>query len=231
MSPQHDLAGARRAHTRLIESLADLTDDQVGQPSRLEGWTVGHVLTHLARNADGIAGMFDAAATGQVADQYPGGLEQRAADIEAGAARPADELRDDVRATCARLERAWSSTTDQAWASGSGRTTRGVMTLPEILFRRWREVEVHHADLGLGFGWRDWSDEYVDLELDEAALGLAARLPDEMAVRLQPTDAIGCWIIETVPQERVVLTAPRHELLAWLLGRHHRPDWPALTPW
>jgi maleylpyruvate isomerase len=189
------------------------------------------VLTHIARNADGIAGMFDAAATGRVGDQYPGGLEQRAADIEAGAARSAAELREDVRATCGRLERAWLETTDEAWASGSGRTTRGVMSLPEILFRRWREVEVHHADLGLGFDWRDWSDEYVDLELDEAALGLAPRLPGEMAVRLQPTDAIGCWIIETVPQERVVLTAPRHELLAWLLGRHERPDWPALAPW
>jgi maleylpyruvate isomerase len=189
------------------------------------------VVTHIARNADGIAGMFEAAAHGRVADQYPGGLEQRAADIEAGAARPAAALRDDVRATCERLEQAWAATPDAAWASGTGRTSRGEMTLPQIVFRRWREVEVHHADLGLGFGWQDWSDAYVDLELDEAALGLAARLPGEMSVRLQPTDAVGCWIVETVPQERVELRAPRHELLAWLLGRHPRPDWPALGPW
>jgi maleylpyruvate isomerase len=231
MIPQHELTGARQAHERLLRTLETLTDEHVGRASHLEGWTVGHVVTHIARNADGIAGMFEAAARGQVADQYPGGLEQRAADIEAGAPRSAAQLRDDVRDSCARLDRAWDATPDAAWASGTGRTSRGEMSLPQIVFRRWREVEVHHADLGLGFRWQDWSDAYVDLELDEAAAGLAARLPSEMAVRLQPTDAIGCWIVETVPQERVVLAAPRHELLAWLLGRHPRPDWPVLTAW
>jgi maleylpyruvate isomerase len=231
MIPQFELNGARRAHARLLDSLVGLGDDAVRRPSRLDGWTVGHVLTHIARNADGIAGMFLAANQGQIGDQYPGGLDQRTDDIEGGAGRSADEMVTDIRSTTARLEQLWADTTDQAWATGEGRTVRGVMSLPEIVFRRWREVEVHHADLGLDFAWRDWSDDYVDLELDHAANGLAPRLPDDIAIRLEPTDAIGCWIIETVPQERLVLEAPRHELLAWLLGRHPRPDWPTLSPW
>jgi maleylpyruvate isomerase len=228
--PQHDLTGARQAHQRLSAGLDALRDEDARRPSRLEGWSVGHVLTHIARNAEAITGMFVAANQGRVADQYAGGLDQRAADIEAGADRSADELVADVRATAAALERVWADTTDLAWATGEGRTVRGVMSLPAIVFRRWREVEVHHADLGLRFGWADWSDAYVDLELDQMANGLAARLPDDLSVRLDPTDAIGCWIVETVPQERVVLAAPRHELLAWLLGRHDRPDWPTLGP-
>jgi maleylpyruvate isomerase len=231
MIPQLDLAGAQRAHSRLLENLDSLRDDDVARPSQLDGWTVGHVLTHLARNADAIAGMFAAAGQGRVVDQYPGGQEQRANDIEQGAARSANELRDDVRDACARLEQTWAQTSDTAWAAGEGRTVDGLRSLPEIVFRRWREVEVHHADLGLDFGWHDWSDEFVDIALDHAANGLAPRLPDEMAVRLDPTDAIGCWIVETVPGDRVVLEAPRHELLAWLLGRHERPDWPPLQPW
>jgi maleylpyruvate isomerase len=229
MIPQHDLNGARRAHDRLLETLDALTDDDARRASNLDGWTVGHVLTHIARNADGITAMFEAAGQGRVGDQYPGGVEQRARDIEAGAGRSVAELVDDVRSSSARLDAAWAATSDQAWAVGEGRTVRGVLPLPELVFKRWREVEVHHADLGLeSFTWRDWSDEYVDLELDEAANSLAPRLPDAISVRLDPTDAIGCWIVETVPQERVVIVAPRHELLAWLIGRHARPDWPTL---
>jgi maleylpyruvate isomerase len=231
MIPQHDLAGARRAHVRLLANVAELTDADIGRPSQLEGWTVGHVVTHLARNADALRGMFEAASAGRVGDQYPGGAAQREADIEAGAARDAATQHDDLRAACARLEQAWTDTTDGAWATGVGRMLRGTLPLPEIVFRRWREVEVHHADLGLAFSWRDWSDEYVDLELDQAANTLAARLPDELAVRLDPTDSIGCWIVETIPRDRVVLAAPRHELLAWMLDRHPRADWPALAPW
>ena len=43
-------------------------------------------------------GGWRAAARGEVRDQYPGGLDRRAADIEAGAARPAADLVRDVRA-------------------------------------------------------------------------------------------------------------------------------------
>jgi maleylpyruvate isomerase len=229
--PQLDLEGVRRAHARLLGDLDGISDSDARAPSLLPGWSVGHVLTHLARNADSHTAMFEAAAQGRIADQYPGGAQQRIDDIEAGAGRPARELAADVRQACARLDDAWRHTDDATWALGHGRLMKGQRPLSEIVFRRWREVEVHHADLGLAFNWRDWSDAYVDVELDHAAAGLAARLPDEIAVRLEPTDALGVWIVETVPRERTVLRAPRHELLAWLLGRHERPDWPELTPW
>ncbi|MGI8680546.1 MAG: maleylpyruvate isomerase N-terminal domain-containing protein [Mycobacteriales bacterium] len=45
--------GCTAAH-RDLESLADeVTDDVSARTSLLPGWTVGHLLTHLARNADG----------------------------------------------------------------------------------------------------------------------------------------------------------------------------------
>ena len=46
--PEVELAGCRASHRRLDEAIAGLTDEQARQPSRLPGWTVGHVLTHLA---------------------------------------------------------------------------------------------------------------------------------------------------------------------------------------
>ncbi len=49
--PQIDLGGCRQAHTKLFATIAGLTDDGVSRPSLLADWTVGHVLSHLARNA------------------------------------------------------------------------------------------------------------------------------------------------------------------------------------
>ena len=55
-----DRAGAAGAHHRVATSLADLTDDQVLLPSLLPGWTIGHVVTHIARNAEGQQRMLEA---------------------------------------------------------------------------------------------------------------------------------------------------------------------------
>ena len=77
-------------------------------PSRLPGWTVGHVLTHLARNADGIVRVLVAGEDGRTVDRYEGGGPGRNAEIEHGSGRPAAEQVDDVRRTIERLERQWA---------------------------------------------------------------------------------------------------------------------------
>ena len=51
------------------------------------GLEPAELLTHLARNADGRR-MVEAAARNEVAPMYPGGPDQRAADIAAGGGRP-----------------------------------------------------------------------------------------------------------------------------------------------
>jgi uncharacterized protein (TIGR03083 family) len=76
------VTGCAGAHQRLLAGLAELTDDDARRPSLLPGWTVGHVLTHLARNADGNVRMLDAANRGEVVAMYEGGMDGRAADIE-----------------------------------------------------------------------------------------------------------------------------------------------------
>ena len=55
------LSGVRDATAALLDGLRGLTDDEARRPSLLPGWTVGHVLTHLARNADGVRGMIEGA--------------------------------------------------------------------------------------------------------------------------------------------------------------------------
>src|SRR5918995_3450961 len=85
-----DVAGAAAAHQGLLAML----DECLGAgaldgaaPSRLPHWSIGHVLTHLARNADSMVRVFDAAERGEVIDRYEGGVARRNAEIEAGATR------------------------------------------------------------------------------------------------------------------------------------------------
>ena len=84
-------AGAHQtllAHLDALVADGTLTDNTARSPSLLDGWTVGHVLTHIARNADGFTGILAAAERGEIADQYEGGVEGRAAGIEGGTAGP-----------------------------------------------------------------------------------------------------------------------------------------------
>ena len=206
-----DLAPVETSHARLRETLAGLTDTDARRPSLLPGWTVGHVLTHLARNADSHVRMLEAAASGHVGDQYPGGDEQRSADIDRGAGRPAGELVEDVIASAARLEEAWGATPEEVRRTGTGRVVSGIWPLADLPFRRWREVEIHHVDLGLGYGVADWSDDYVEAELARGLPALGDRLPPGVTVDVGSLD--------------------RRRLLAWIVGRSADPVLPRLTPW
>ena len=143
------VAGCIAAQAALDAALVGLDDDAARRPSLLPGWSVGHVLTHVARNADSVVWRLEGAAGGELRDQYPGGLEQRAADIEAGAGRPAAALVEDVRRTSGAVREAVAGLPVAAWDAPS-RTSRGVVeSSREAVLSRWREVVVHHGDLGL----------------------------------------------------------------------------------
>ncbi len=219
------------AHARLAVTLAHLTDDAARRPSLLPGWTVGHVLTHLARNADSHVRMLRAAARGEVADQYTGGNAQRADDIDAGAGRRAAELAAAVTASAFSLEMALDATPAAAWHSGEGRVASGIWPLADLPFRRWREVEIHHVDLGLGYGPADLPDAYVEAELGRALPGVAARLSAGAGVDLRATDTGERWVIPDGSPAPAVVEAERRQLVAWLVGRWAGPAFPPLAPW
>ena len=112
--------------------------------------------------------MLLAAERGESVEQYPGGADQRAADIEAGAGRPRDALVTDVGQSAIDLEAVWETTSAAGWA-GHGLRRGRQWPCVELPFHRWREVEVHHVDLGLGYEATDWPEEYVARELPRRA--------------------------------------------------------------
>jgi maleylpyruvate isomerase len=174
---QSDLAGMRRAQAVLLERLDGLDDATARRPSRLPDWSVGHVLTHIARNGDSIAWRLEAAARGEVVDQYPGGVEERAAAIEAGAGRPAAELLADLAASHERLDRGVAGMDDHAWANETRDTGGALRPARELPLRRWREVELHHVDLGLGYEPAHWPPAFVERALPDALADVGRRLP------------------------------------------------------
>lgn len=197
---QREVDGCVRAHRCLVDDLAGLTDAQARRASLLPNWSVGHVLTHLARNADGLAGMIDGAGRGEVVPQYPSPQARRDG-IDDGAGRTAAELVADVRDSAARLEARWAAGTAAAWSAQS-MTAAGPTPIVEVPYRRWREVEVHHADLGLGFEFANWSADYVRLELVRMQIQWASRRP--MGLTTMPPEA---------------LAVEPHRRLAWLMNR------------
>ena len=202
---QRDLAGATAAHARLLTALEGLTDEQCAGPSLLPGWTIGHVLTHLARNADSHVGMLAAANRGEVVAQYPGGAAQRSGDIDDGAGRGAAAQVADLAAASARLEAAWAAMTEDGWR-GSGESFVGTVAVNDLPFRRWRETTLHHTDLGLGYGWADWPADYVRLELGRMTMQWASRKPMGLT---------------TLPAAALALSEA--ERVAWLTGRREVP--------
>jgi maleylpyruvate isomerase len=216
MDLDDSITAAAAAHQGLLASIDELDDRTAHGPSDLPEWTVGHVLTHIARNADSMVRVLEAAAEGRVVDRYERGAESRNEDIERGAGRAAEDLVADVRSTIWRLEQAWAAAPPHAW-QGRSREISGTEIPVDVLpFLRLREVEVHHADLGLGFSFTDWSREYVAADLDWQLPRLAGRLP---------SDAAGF----DLDSARSRLGDNR--LLAWMLGRWSSPDLPELGPW
>lgn len=195
--PTVEVEGCARSHAVLLDRTAGLTDDQVDRPSLLPGWTVGHVLTHIARNADSVTRRLKGAVRGDVVEAYPGGFEGRAAAIAAGAGRSAAELLDDVRRSCAGMEEAAHAMPDEAWELATVDPTGKEWPASLLPYARWIEVETHHVDLDLGYPPATWP------------AGLVAQwLPRELerlAGRSDPS-ALLAWVIRRGP-------AP--ELPAW----------------
>ena len=175
MRPTVEIEGCRRSHRVLLDRLAGLTEDAVRQPSLLPGWSVAHVLAHIARNADSVVRRLQGAIDDRMVDQYAGGKHGRAAEIDESAARPADDLLDDVRSTAAAVDGIIERVPDDAWGRLSRTVGGDERPADYVVWTRWREVETHHVDLGLGYRPAQWPDPLVTRWLAEVLPALPDR--------------------------------------------------------
>ena len=155
------------ATDRLLRTVSHLSDDQVREPSLLPDWTRGHVLNHIARNADGLRNLLFLAKTGIVLLQYPS-VEVRNAEIEAGALRPAAEVRADLANSAAAFAAQARELDQDAWHA----EVRGLRGPGHpawfTLHRRLSEVEIHHVDLAAGYAAASIAAGYAAIHLATA---------------------------------------------------------------
>jgi maleylpyruvate isomerase len=205
-----DIDAVVTAHDALLHSLADLDDTSIREPSLLPGWSRGHVLTHVARNADGLANLARWAWTGVRTPMYES-REKRDADIETGAS----ELRADLSAAQQRFVDAFAQTAGAEHLSTVtfGRDDR-VATADELPMIRLSEVEIHHVDLDLGYTPAHWPESFVERMLSRVCDDLGKR--DVPGVTLHGVDDGRTWKIGDGSH---VVTGPAPALLAWLVGR------------
>ena len=215
--PSNVLADLESATRRLLDEMAGLSDAAARQPSLLPGWSRGHVLTHLARNAEGSTRLLTWARTGVPGYEYES-AEARAAEIEAGAGRPAEVLIEDVRQTAAALEQAAAGMPPQAWRRVVRYTGGQERPADVILPSRLAEVLIHHVDLDHRFTPEDWPRPFATGMLTLLAGSLGQR--DGMAaMRLASRDGGGSYSIGDAGSAVITVTGSDPELLAWLLGR------------
>jgi maleylpyruvate isomerase len=238
---RRSMARIGEATDRLLASAATLTDTGAREPSLLPGWTRGHVLTHVARNADGLGNLVRWARTGTKTPMYPS-REARRADIEAGAGRPAADLTADVQQAAIAFAAEAASLPGDAWTAQVQMLAGDPFAALGVLGWRLREVEIHHVDLGTGYRPADWPGEFVADNLPEVAGEFAGR-DDIPSCLLQPDDG-GFEPLRIGPEQPVMpemfVHGPAVTLLAWLLGRDDGRRLrvfggdamaPALPPW
>ena len=206
-----------REGSQLFERLVDgITDDALRAPSALPDWSRAHVVAHVARNAEALTRLATWARTGVETPMYAS-REQRAAEIESSAQKPAATLRSELVSTAVELEAALAKLDADALQAQVRSALGRAIPAAEVPWMRVREVWMHAVDLDAGVTVADIRPGVVDALLDDAAAMLSTK-PDCPAARLAPTDRDRTWMLGG-QEDAVELCGPAADVLGWLVGR------------
>ncbi|MGW6491660.1 maleylpyruvate isomerase N-terminal domain-containing protein [Streptomyces sp. NPDC055056] len=224
----HELAAAA---DRLLAALDGLTDADAAAPSRLPGWSRGHVLSHLAAQAPALERLLTWARTGVETPQYAS-RAARDAEIEAGTRLSADALVARVRQSAAHWQDAAESLPEPAWDATIRPFTGESCTPRRILVIRLRELVLHLVDLDLGHEIDGVPPHARDIVLEDV-LGYYAHADGVPAFTL--LDAEGARLAR-FGHGGPVVRGTRAAHLAWLSGRSDgaalaADELPDLPPW
>ena len=206
------VANVPLAQDRFAGTLSALTDAEIREPSVLPGWTRGHVIAHVARSAEAIVRLIDGVLTHRPAEAYPGGPAVREAEIELGARSSVNELMDEVYETNIQVVHAFARMTAPTWGRQVQFPT-GAYPASRCAWARWREVEIHHVDLGLDvYTIESWPEEFVACHLPHELTKLPHRLAPGTAVQVGASRFGAGEVVAAID-------GPDPAVLAWLLGR------------
>jgi maleylpyruvate isomerase len=129
-----------------------IADADLRAASLLPGWSRAHVVGHLARNAEALARLAAWAGTGVETPMYRD-RDQRAAEIEAASALPAEALRRGLDTTAEDLGRALDALDDQSWRAEVRRALGRTIPAAEIPWMRVRRSGCMGSTLTPAHAW------------------------------------------------------------------------------
>jgi len=207
------LQAVEAASDRLLATVEGLSDTGFAEPTVLPGWSRGHVVAHLALNAEGLAAALSGLESGSPRPIYAS-AEARDADIDALAGAAPDMVRERLRSGVVTFADAVRRVSPESWSGTVDRLPDGpglpaLVTLP----MRHREVEIHHADLGAGYAPTDWPAPFVGELLDVVTLDQAGSGP----FTVEATDLGRSWSVGE--GDGPVVRGAGSALGWWLVGR------------
>jgi maleylpyruvate isomerase len=214
----------------LMRTAAALDDETIRVASLCEGWTRAHVLSHIARNADGLGNLVGWAVTGTPRAMYDS-PDGRDADIVAGSTRSAQQVLTDLEDSAARFAAAapdLAGPPEQAQVEmRGGRIVLGGQ-LPTL---RLMEVVFHHVDLDAGYTFAETDPGFVKRSVRIAIERFRDR--DQGLSITVRSDEGDIWSIGDGAQD---VTGRNAALLLWLArgkagGVSSDAPLPALPPW
>lgn len=204
------------ATQRLVRTVDGLTEEGWRAPSLLPGWSRAHVVAHLVLNAEGLAGALEGLLAGDPVPMYVS-PEARDREIEELSREEVPPVRDRLLASTTRFADAVAALAPEHWAKDIERVPGGTrFAAAGVPAMRWREVEIHHADLGAGYGRHDWDPVFADAVVDTLAARLADRSPGFTIVL---TDAGRTRGVGSVAAGAPEVRGSAADLAWWLSGR------------
>lgn len=198
------------ATRRLVRTTDALPDSAYAEPSGLPGWTRGHVLAHLALNAEALAGALSGVVEGRRTPMYASD-EARDADIADLAGRSPAVIRTRLLAACTDLKDAIDAVPDDQHDTTIDRTPGGrTFAVGAVPWMRLQEVEIHHADLDAGYHRGRWSVPFASHVLETMRSGAT------MALTLHASDLDRSW---TYGEGGPTVTGSVVDLAWWATGR------------
>lgn len=194
---------------------ASLDPARLPEPSRLDNWSRGHVLSHLARNADALVNLLTWARTGVESRMYAS-ADERALGIDAGARRDLPEQLSDLAAAGSRFLQAARAVPPERRSfpvlSAQGRE----IETHEIPWMRVREVWLHLVDLDAGYDIDIVPEAIAWTLAQDVAAWMTPRTQDTVDLRADARDPVRLGSGTSVSSV-IGGSAPR--IAGWLTGR------------
>jgi len=229
-----DLDHLARAGRRLARTVDGLHAGDWKADSLLPDWTRAHVVAHLALNGEALAGVLRGQADHEPVPMYASN-ESRDADIEELSRAEPSALRDRLLGSLTTFGEAVRSVPDDVWEGRFERTPGGrAFPLDAVPLMRVREIEIHHADLGLGYTADDWPHAFAETVVGS----MVRRLEPDEGFRVAPLDSEHTWEVGAIRDGGPVVTGPVAHVAWWLTGRTpsdqvscSRGDLPTIGAW